>query len=90
MSKVSRARTDVLRVMRSADGPLGPAEVAAVLGKPRQTMKVLLWKMARSGQLASRYTGEYTLPGQDTTVPAVPASGIPSLWDDLPAFEGCY
>lgn len=90
MSRLSRARSEIVAVLQGANSPLKPSDVARLLGKNRVTVRGVMWQMAIDGQLASRYAGEYTLPGQDTTVPAVPASGIPSLWDDLPAFESCY
>ena len=49
----SDQRTEVLAVLEKAGGPLSPAQVAQSLGRDRNAVKQLMWRMAQDGELRS-------------------------------------
>lgn len=47
--RMSEERKDILGVLTEAGELLSPGEVADALGKPRNTVKQRLWRMAQDG-----------------------------------------
>jgi hypothetical protein len=58
--RLSKERKEVVGLLQSAGEPLRPMEVADRLGKPRPTIKGLLWRMADAGQIERAGAGKYT------------------------------
>ncbi len=58
--RVTTERAEVLRVLTDAGRPLSPAQVAPLLQKRPNATRVLLWTMAKAGQLRSLGRGLYT------------------------------
>jgi hypothetical protein len=58
--RLSGERQAILEVLRTE--PLSPAEVAARLGKPRNAIKSLMWKMTQDGEVVSAGGGKYRVP----------------------------
>ncbi len=54
------ARQEIYDLLAAAEGPMGPKAVAEALGKNRNTIKQLLWKMASDGVLES-LSGQYRI-----------------------------
>lgn len=50
--KRSQERQEVIRVLREADHAMKPHEVATLLGKPANTVKQLLWRMSKDGEIS--------------------------------------
>jgi hypothetical protein len=71
--RISQERQDIVRVLEEAEEPMTPKEVAELLGKPPNTVKYLMWKMSKDGQLATAGKGRYSL----TTNPANPLTANP-------------
>jgi biotin operon repressor len=56
-------RTQILDVLKEADEPMSPTEIADALGVPRNNIKQLLFKMAKAGEVTkSRQRGRYIHP----------------------------
>jgi hypothetical protein len=66
--RVSQERQDIIRVLEESGVPMTPTEVAEILDKKVNTVKYLMWKMFKDGQLSSTGDGRYSL----TTNPANP------------------
>lgn len=64
---ISPERRAVIRVVEEANRSLSPAEVADVLDKDRNNIKVLMSNMAKDGQIArdDKESGKYKLPVTD-------------------------
>jgi hypothetical protein len=58
--RVGKSQTAVVKVLESAKGPLSPSEVAAITGTDRNTVGVMLWRMAKQGMLINN-EGKYSL-----------------------------
>lgn len=58
----SEERRAILRVLRDADGPMTPREVAAVLGKNQFTIKNLMAAMFKAGAIMKPAEGRYEAP----------------------------
>lgn len=56
---LSDSRKAILRVLGQAKSPMTPAEVAKALGRDRNAIKQLLWKMEKAGQIQSTGDGRY-------------------------------
>jgi hypothetical protein len=52
-------RSVILGVLRDADEPMSPADVADATGTPRNNTKQLLFKMARAGEVLKAKRGRY-------------------------------
>jgi hypothetical protein len=68
----SKERNDALTLLHDADGPLSPKDLAELLGKPREVVKVLLWSMARDGEVRAdqgRYSPVAPRPSASTDYP---------------------
>lgn len=62
--RLSKERQDIINLLREAGRAIGPKEVAEILNKPYTSIKLLLSRMAREGQLKSEEKGKYrTLDG---------------------------
>ncbi len=59
--QLSQERQDILKVVKDAERPITPKEVADVLGKNVNTVKQRMWQMSKDGQLSSA-DGDYILP----------------------------
>jgi biotin operon repressor len=56
-------RTQILEVLKDADEPMSPTDIADALGVPRNNIKQLLFKMAKVGEVTkSRQRGRYIHP----------------------------
>ena len=55
---MSEERKEILGVLTESGELLSPGEVADALGKPRNTVKQRLWRMAQGGQVES-HDGKY-------------------------------
>jgi hypothetical protein len=75
--RISQERQDIVRVLTEAGEPMTPKEVAELLGKPPNTVKYLMWKMSKDGQLATAGKGRYSL----TTNLASPLTANPGSSD---------
>jgi len=58
----SETRKAIQRAFDDADGPLGPTEVADILGQPVNTIKQRMYQMSKDGDLRVEARGLYTLP----------------------------
>jgi len=75
--RISEERKEILGVLIEAGEFLSPGEVADVLGKPRNTIKQLLWRMAQDGQVENR-NGKYGIThNRDNRVTEETESGYP-------------
>jgi hypothetical protein len=75
--RISKERQDIVRVLEEAVEPMSPKEVAELLDKPPNTVKYLMWKMSKDGQLATAGKGRYSL----TTNLANPLTANPGSSD---------
>lgn len=66
--RVSRERQDIVRVLNEAGEPMTPTEVAELLDKSANSVKYLMWRMSKDGQLTTVGKGRYS----PTTNPANP------------------
>lgn len=62
--KRSAERRAVLTALDDAVGPMSPAEVAKVIGKPKGNLNVLLSKMVKDGEVIKVAYGLYAHPGK--------------------------
>lgn len=60
--RLSKERQDVIRVLRNAEEPLQPKDVAAALGKKSGAVRELLSQMSRQGLVKNVGYGKYTVP----------------------------
>src|SRR5215203_5924415 len=75
--RISEERKEILGVLIEAGEFLSPGDVADVLGKPRNTIKQLLWRMAQDGQVENR-NGKYGIThNRDNRVTEETESGYP-------------
>ena len=75
--RISEERKEILGVLVEANEFLSPGEVADVLGKPRNTIKQRLWRMAQDGQVENR-NGKYGIThNRDNHVTEETMSGYP-------------
>jgi len=58
--RTSEERRQIIECLHSLGHPASPKEVAEALGKKANTIKQLLWRMARDGQVRSLGNGSYT------------------------------
>ena len=65
----SPERQAVLDVLIELGQPMSPKEVAQRLGKERNSVKLLLWKMAQDGEVVSNGTGQYAVLKEHITEP---------------------
>jgi AAA domain len=75
--RISKERQEIVRVLEEAGEPMSPKEVAEFLSKPPNTVKYLMWKMSKDGQLATVGQGRYSL----TANPANPLTANPVISD---------
>jgi hypothetical protein len=75
--RVSQERQDIVRVLTEAGEPMTPKEAAELLDKPPNTVKYLMWKMSKDGQLVTVGRGHYA----PTTNPANPLTTDPGSSD---------
>ncbi|NPV73759.1 MAG: AAA family ATPase [Pelotomaculum sp.] len=59
--RMSRERREILEVLREAEEPLGPKEIADLTGKPYANIKKLVYVMAKSGELKLVTRGRYII-----------------------------
>ncbi len=57
--RLSLERDEIRRVLTEAREPMSPAEVAEALGKSHNSVKQLMWKMEKDGQIESTGSGRY-------------------------------
>jgi RecA-family ATPase len=50
--RLSQERQEIVKVLRESDAPMKPHDVAALLDKPPNTVKQLLWKMSKDGEVS--------------------------------------
>ncbi|MCO5145541.1 MAG: AAA family ATPase [Aquamicrobium sp.] len=62
--KRSAERRAVLAALDDAVGPMTPAEIAKVIGKPKGNLNVLLTKMVKDGEVVKVAYGLYAHPGK--------------------------
>ena len=75
--RMSEERKEIFGVLIEADEFLSPGEVADALGKPRNTIKQRLWRMAQDGQVENR-NGKYGIThNRDNRVTEETESGYP-------------
>lgn len=55
----SEERSAILEILSSADGPMGPKEIADALGWKTDNVKQLLFKMHKDGEVKKRGRGRY-------------------------------
>jgi hypothetical protein len=72
--RVSKERSEVLEIFRQAGKPLTPGAAAGLLGKKPNTIKQLLWLMARDGQLIALGDGHYMLTSSNPANRANPTN----------------
>lgn len=58
---VTGARAEIIAALKEANEPMTPAEVAAALGEPRASIKVVMSRMYGKNQLDRDRTGKYTV-----------------------------
>jgi len=85
-------RAAVVRVLKNADGPLSPKDVAQALGKKGGAVRELLSQMAKSGEIENVGYGKYTVKRADTpdspdTLGADDARSVSSV-SGVRTFEG--
>lgn len=61
--QTSQARQEILDLLRDRE-PMTPAEIAKELGKPRNSVKVLLLRMRKEGVVSNEGDGRYTLSAE--------------------------
>jgi hypothetical protein len=59
--RISQERQEIVQVLEEGGEPMTPKEVAELLGKPSNTVKYLMWRMSKDGQLATAGKGRYSL-----------------------------
>ena len=64
--RLGEARAAVVRVLKNADGPLSPKDVAEALGKNSGAVRELLSQMVKSGEVVNVSYGKYTVKSPDT------------------------
>ncbi len=64
--RLSEERQAVHEVLRNADGPLAPKDVAEALDKPNGAIREMLSQMTKSGEIDNVGYGKYTVKGPDT------------------------
>jgi len=69
--RLTEGRAEVVKLLRTADAPLSPKEIADALGGNRGTVRVLLHRMAATDQVIN-HNGRYTLP--PTYIPVTPVT----------------
>ena len=75
--RMSEERKEIFSVLTEADEFLSPGEVADVLGKPRNTVKQRLWRMAQDGQVENQ-NGKYGIThNHDNRVTQETGGGYP-------------
>jgi hypothetical protein len=75
--RMSEERKEIFGVLEEAAEFMAPGEVADVLGKPRNTIKQRLWRMAQDGQVENR-NGKYGIThNRDNRVTEETESGYP-------------
>jgi hypothetical protein len=75
--RMSEERKEIFGVLTEADEFLSPGEVADALGKPRNTIKQRLWRMAQDGQVENQ-NGKYGIThNRDNRVTEKTGSGYP-------------
>ena len=62
--RLSEKRAEIVRVLEETGEPMTPTEVADALGDNPNAVKVLMWRMARDGQLTSE-DGRYTVSNRN-------------------------
>jgi hypothetical protein len=62
--RLSEKRAKIVRVLEETGEPMTPTEVADALGENPNTVKALMWRMARDGQLTSD-DGRYTVSNRN-------------------------
>lgn len=78
----SRQRAAVIQVLKDAEEPLGPNEIAQVIGKKPGAVKMLLGHMVKDGQIIKPYRGKYmALTNNNTDLP------YNTDFNDLPYFN---
>lgn len=60
--RISEERRAIIAVLRDADGPMGPKEVADTLDWPQENVRQLLKSMATDGDVTKLRRGQYALP----------------------------
>jgi hypothetical protein len=58
--RLSETRLAILQVFENADEPLGPTDVADILGQPTNTIKQRMYHMSKDGELRVESRGRYT------------------------------
>lgn len=58
----SEEREAILAVLSDASSPIGPKDIADALGKPKNNVKQLLFKMHKDGEIKKRGRGQYCTP----------------------------
>jgi len=59
---ISEERRAILDVLRADGRGLGPKDIARILGRPEDPVRMLLWKMVHQGEVAKSQRGKYHLP----------------------------
>ncbi len=59
-TNVSIERHRILQVLKNADGPLGPQQVAQLTGQKDTPVRLILSRMYEAGEIARLYRGKYT------------------------------
>jgi hypothetical protein len=72
--RVSQERQDIVRVLVEAGEPMTPKEVAEFLDKSANTVKYLMWRMSKDGQLTTVGKGRYS-PSTNPANPLTANSG---------------
>ena len=63
---ISDERLAVLGALRASGKPMTPMQMADFLGKGRDPLKNLMWRMGQAGQLRADKRGRYTIPDNPT------------------------
>ena len=61
-TNLSSERHKILQVLKNAEGPLGPREVAELTGQKDTLVRLNLSRMYEAGEIARPYRGKYTTP----------------------------
>ena len=64
--RLGEERAAVVRMLKNADGPRSPKDVAEALGKKGGAVRELLSQMAKSGEIENVGYGKYTVKSADT------------------------
>jgi hypothetical protein len=59
--RISETRLGILRVVGDADEPMGPTDVADILGQPTNTIKQRMYQMSKDGELRVVSRGHYVI-----------------------------